>query len=296
MSSKLHDGEIELDSEAVRRLVASQFPRLAELPVTRVDSTGTVNGIYRLGAELYARLPRMASFANDLERELRLLPRVAAHVSLQVPEAVATGHPAADYPFTWAIYRWIRGQPYADQLVDDESRAAQDLARFVTQLREMDTSGAPRTGRAPLRELDDSTRAAIEAAGDQIDAAAAAAAWQGALDSPAWEGSPVWIHTDLLRPNLLVTGGRIGAVLDFGGVGIGDPAADVIAAWSVFGSAGRLAYRAALDVDDSTWDRARGYALHQAALIIPYYRDTNPRFVETARRTIHEVLDDMASR
>jgi len=100
----------------------------------------------------------------------------------------------------------------------------------------------------------------------------------------------VWIHADLLRPNLLVSGGRIVAVLDFGSAGAGDPAADVIAAWSVFGAAGRAAYRAALAADEATWQRARGYALHQALLIVPYYRRSNPRFAELAVRTIAEIL------
>jgi aminoglycoside phosphotransferase (APT) family kinase protein len=40
-----------------------------------------------------------------------------------------------------------------------------------------------------------------------------------ALAGPAWSGCPVWIHADLLRPNLLVDGGRIRAVIDFGGPG-----------------------------------------------------------------------------
>ena len=126
-----------------------------------------------------------------------------------------------------------------------------------------------------------------------IDGDAAAAAWERALRAPAWAGTPVWIHSDLLRPNVLVRDGRVCAVIDFGGVGVGDPAADVIAAWSVFGRAGRGVFRAALEVDDGTWERARGFALHQAALIVPYYGETNPGFVASARRTIEEVLADL---
>jgi aminoglycoside phosphotransferase (APT) family kinase protein len=113
------------------------------------------------------------------------------------------------------------------------------------------------------------------------------------LEAPAWDGTPVWIHTDLLRPNVLVDRGRLCAVIDFGSVGVGDPAADVIAAWSVFSQSGRATFRGALDVDDGTWNRARGYALHQAVLIIPYYAETNPEFVALAKRTVEEVLADI---
>jgi aminoglycoside phosphotransferase (APT) family kinase protein len=117
--------------------------------------------------------------------------------------------------------------------------------------------------------------------------------WEAALAS-TWRGPPVWFHGDIAAGNLLVDGGRLAAVIDFGAVGVGDPAADVIAAWAVFGSAGRERYRKALDVDDATWERARGYALTQAALIVPYYRETNPPFTASALRTIGEVLADLS--
>ncbi|MET0477148.1 MAG: aminoglycoside phosphotransferase family protein [Actinomycetota bacterium] len=253
-----------------------------------------MNAIYRLGDHLYVRLPRVREWADGLDREWHWLPRLSPRLSLRVPEPVAKGRPTSSYPFAWAIYRWIDGQPYADALVDDQREAARDLARFVAELRRIDPAGAPRSGRRPLGELDAGTRAAITSAGGVIDSDAAIAAWERALEAPVWDGSPVWIHSDLLRPNLLVRGGRLSAVIDFGAVGVGDPATDVIAAWSVFGPAGRETFRSALGVDDGTWERARGIALHQAALIIPYYASTNPGFVVHARRTVEQVLSPLA--
>jgi aminoglycoside phosphotransferase (APT) family kinase protein len=288
---RMHADEIEIDVALVRRLVAAQFPRLTDLPIRAVQSTGTVNAIYRLGDHLYARLPRVQSWARDVDREWHWLPRLAPRLSLQVPAPVAKGNPETWYPYPWAIYRWIDGQPYADELIDDEHQAAKDLAQFVGELRGIDpVVGAPHGGRRPLAALDAVTRAAIESARGVIDSDAATAAWERALEAPVWEGKPVWIHSDLLRPNLLAHGGRLSAVIDCGGVGVGDPAADVIAAWSVFGPTGRALFRSALDVDDGTWNRARGFALHQAAVIIPYYRETNPGFVSLAKRTIEEIL------
>lgn len=102
----------------------------------------------------------------------------------------------------------------------------------------------------------------------------------------------MWIHADLLRSNLLVDEGKLCAVIDFGGAGVGDPAADVVAAWTVFSRAGRQTFRSALDIDDGTWNRARGFALHQAAMAIPYYIETNPGFVALAKRALEEVLAD----
>ncbi len=288
----MHDDEIDIDAELVRRLLAAQFAHLTDLPIREVRSTGTVNAIYRIGDHLAARLPRVRRWASGLEREFHWLPRLAPHVSLLVPEPVAQGRPDSTYPSTWAIYRWIDGQPYADEIIDDEDLAARDLARFVAELRQITPDGAPPAGRQPLRELDDVTREAIEAARAVIDADAVVAAWERALQAPEWVGTPVWVHADLLRPNLLVRHSRLRAVIDFGSVGVGDPAADVIAAWSVFGHRGRETFCDALAVDDATRDRARGYALHQAALIIPYYAQSNPGFVTSARRTIEQVLAD----
>jgi aminoglycoside phosphotransferase (APT) family kinase protein len=289
----LHADEVATDVSLVRRLLTAQFPQWADLPIEPVASAGTVNAIYRLGDDMVVRLPRVHRWAAALEKEYHWLPKLAPHLPLAIPEPVAKGHPASWYPFSWAIYRWIDGQPYADELVDDEHQAARDLARFVVELRRIGpVIGAPRGGRKPLRELDAVARAAIESARDVIDSDAATAAWERALEAPVWDGTPVWIHTDLLRPNLLVDGGRLCAVIDFGGVGVGDPAADVIAAWSVFSNTGRWTFRGALDVDDGTWNRARGFALHQAAMIIPYYPETNPGFVALAKRTVQEVLAD----
>lgn len=289
---KMHESEVEIDDDLVRQLVATQFPHLRGLGVRAVQSTGTVNAIYRLGNDLCVRLPRLQAWADDLGKELRWLGKLGPELPLAVPEPVTTGDPGSGYPFRWAIYRWLEGDVYTPDRVDDERQAAVDLAHFVSELQRIDVAGAPRSGRLPLRQLDDITRAAIRSLSGGVDAEAATAAWQRSLQVPAWSGTVVWRHCDLLPPNLLVKGGRLYAVIDFGAVGVGDPAADVIAAWTVFGPVGRASFRDALDIDDETWIRASGYALHQALLIIPYYRDTNPAFVAMAMRTVQEVLAD----
>ena len=293
--TRLHEHELRIDAGLVTRLVAAQMPRLAHLPVVAVPSSGTVNAVFRLGDDLYARLPRVPEWAESLDREWRWLPRLAPRLTLEVPEPVARGRPTDEYPCPWSVYRWIQGTTYADDVVDDERRAARDLARFVAELRGIDVPAeATPTGRRPLRELDLETRAAIGSLTGRADVAAALAAWDRALDAPAWDRArPVWLHADLLRPNVLVHDGRVRAVIDFGGIGVGDPAADVIAAWSVLGPGGRRLFRDALDVDDGTWERARGFALHQAALIVPYYAATHPGFTATALRTVEQVLADV---
>ncbi len=287
----MHDDELPVDLELVRRLLTEQLPELAGLPVRPVGR-GTVNAMFRLGDDLVVRLPRTATWAGDLDREREWLPVLRERLTLEVPEPVAQGRPTAEYPLAWAVYRWIAGDVYADRVVADETLAAVELARFVRELRSGPVAGAPLTGRRPLAELDAATRAAVVEAGALLDTRAVLAAWDRALAAPPFVGDRVWVHTDLLRPNLIVRDGRLVAVIDFGAVGVGDPSADVIAAWTVFGAAGRARYRDELEVDDATWDRARGYALTQAALIVPYYRESNPAFTASAVRTIGEIVGD----
>jgi aminoglycoside phosphotransferase (APT) family kinase protein len=248
-----------------------------------------VNAIWRLGTDMYVRLPRVKSWAGHLENELRWLPVLATHLSLDVPKPIAVGQPQFGYPFQWGIFAWYEGETFVPDRVD-QRRAAADLAEFIAELRCVDTAGAPRSRRdRPLRTLDADAHAAISAAGELIDAEAVASAWDGVLHAPPWTGAPVWVHGDLLPPNALVIDGRISAIIDFGGVGVGDPAVDVIAAWSMLDANGRTVLRTALDIDDATWARARGLALHQALMIIPYYVETNPAFVATAQRTVNQI-------
>ena len=287
---KMHEGEMEINIALVRRLMREQFPALADREISLVRSTGTVNAMFRLGTDLCVRLPRLERWAAGIENEWAWLPELALHISLHIPKPIVMGKPGQGFPCSWAVYEWIKGEPYQEDLINDERQTAADLVNFILELRSADQQGAPRGGRRPLWELDADTRSAIEASHGMIDTEAASAAWARSLESPPWDGEPVWIHGDLLKSNLLVQDGRLCAVIDFGGVGIGDPAMDVVPAWSVFNTAGREVFRQGLDVNDDTWSRARGYALHQAVMIIPYYAKTNPAFVAMAKRTVNEVL------
>jgi aminoglycoside phosphotransferase (APT) family kinase protein len=292
----MDDDELVVDEDLVRALLREQLPHLAHLPVRRFPSTGTVNAIVRLGDDLYVRLPRVPYWADDLVKELEWLPHLAPSLPLAVPEPVAAGRPSDTFPLAWAVFRWVPGSPYAVGSVD-EVRAARSLARFVSALRRVPVpDGAPPGGRAPLAQLDAATRDALERSRHLLDTDAALVAWDRALDAPGFDAEAehrVWLHGDLLPPNVLVDGGELAAVLDFGSLGAGDPAADTIAAWTMFTRPGRTAYREALGVDDATWERARGYALTQAALIVPYYEHTNPAFSAMARRTVAMVVEDV---
>lgn len=294
--AKMHADEADIDAGLVRSLVRAQFPQWAGLPVRRLASGGTVNAIYRLGDRLGVRLPLTEALAEDLRLELRWLPRLAPLLSIDIPEAVAAGTPSLEYPWPWAVYRWIDGRPPVEGELAGPDRVARELAEFVTAMRKVDLVGGPVAHRGgPLAEIDPEVRAAIEKLSrtdEPFDAGVASAAWEHALAVPAWSGPPCWVHSDLMPSNLLVDGGRLAAVLDFGTVGIGDPACDLIPAWNLLPPSAREVFRRGVGVDTDTWARGRGWALGMAIVQLPYYRATNPIISANARFVLRQVLDD----
>ena len=145
---------------------------------------------------------------------------------------------------------------------------------------------------APLAELDEQVRQSIAQLGDRIDGDATLLSWEESLSASGWDGDEVWVHGDLLPGNLLVVAGRLSAVIDFGGLNVGDPACDLQPAWNVFAGSSRTRYRAELQVDDASWLRGRGWALYQAVSALPYYWDTNPGMIRQASHALTQVLAD----
>jgi aminoglycoside phosphotransferase (APT) family kinase protein len=213
---------------------------------------------------------------------------------LAVPAPVAIGRPGEGYPFDWSVCRWLPGTDASGTITDLE-RAAVDLAGFVRALRKVPVTGAhprPAGGRGgPLAQHDERVRWSVAQLAGQVDGQAILRSWQESLDAPVWDGPQVWVHGDLLPGNLLVVDGRLSAVIDFGGLNVGDPACDLQPAWSLFDGASRARFRAELEVDDATWLRGRGWALF-AVTALAYYRDTNPCMVRQATRTVDRVLAD----
>ncbi|MFH8992594.1 aminoglycoside phosphotransferase family protein [Streptomyces sp. NPDC017940] len=295
---KLHTGEPDVDVPLVRGLLAAQFPEWAGLPVQRLPSSGTVNAVFRLGDTMTVRLPRTPGGADDVAMESRWLPWLAPQLPVAVPAVLGRGEPGEGYPWSWSVHRWLDGaHPVAGGLTAPGALAA-DLAAFVTALRRVDTADGPPAHRGgPLAGEDTETRKAIAELREHdegFDLDAATAVWESALRAPAWDGPPVWVHSDLMPGNLLTRGGRLHAVIDFGTAGVGDPACDLIAAWNLLPAHVRARFRTGTGADDATWERGRGRALSMALIQLPYYAATHPVIAANARHVIREVLADHA--
>ncbi|WP_196465340.1 aminoglycoside phosphotransferase family protein [Streptomyces spinoverrucosus] len=287
----MHADEVDLDAQLVRRLIAGQFPQWAELPVRRLESSGTENAMFRLGGELVVRLPRHPGAVGDVEHELRWLPELGPRLPLDTPRPVGRGEPGAGFPFPWSVYGWLEGSNPVAGALDEPERLAEDLAEFVVALRRVDADGGPPNHRGvPPATRDEPTREAIAQLEGRVDTDAMTALWEEALRAPEYAGPAVWAHGDLSPGNVLVSEGRLTGVIDFGVAGVGDPAVDLIVAWNLLPAGARETFRQAVGADDAEWARGRAWALSISLIQLPYYWETNPPLAANSRHVIGEIL------
>lgn len=292
---KLHLDEVDIETDAVAHMVAEQFPQGAGWPLHPVYPAGTDNVMFNLGGQFAVRLPRTPSGARMLEKELTYPPRLAPLLPAAIPTAVATGMPNDNYPFKWTVSRWLPGRnPLPGHAPEP---VAVQLAGFVRALHNIVppalTDGLASYRGVPLAARDLETRAAIARCEGHFDVGRLTRAWDIALEAPVGTEPATWIHADLQPGNLLVDRGGLSGVLDWGGLTVGDPAIDLIGAWSLLDDAGRLAFRRSLDVADGAWQRGRGWALSIGLVAYPYYVDSNPALAAVSKYQIEQVLAEL---
>lgn len=304
--SRLHSDEVPIDLALAEHLIAEQYPQFAGRPLRQLSSQGTDNVVFRLGEDLSLRLPRKASAVPSLDTEWEWLPRLAPQLPLSVPEPVARGEPTAEYPFPWTICLWVPGYAPRDPSDLDPRDTAERLGNFVRDLQAVDTTGAPvadeQTQRGgSLAAFDDITREALDdvvaliAAGsverELLDPGAARSLWDAAVAVPVWSGDGVWLHRDLYLDNLLAVDDRLAGVIAFGGLVVGDPAGNAMAAWHVLPAEQRVTFLRIVGADSATQLRARGWVLMQGLLALPYYVGSHGGMVRMARRALRAALD-----
>lgn len=300
VSDDIMNRKVDIKVPLVRRLVSTQFPHWADLPLQPVQFDGWDNRTFRLGENMAVRLPSAEAYALQVEKEQRWLPRLRPLLPLPIPIPLALGVPAEGYPWHWSIYQWLDGDIATVSHIEDLDRFAITLAEFLVALQRIDATDGPPPGQqnfwrgGPLTVYDGETQRALAALDGELDTRVAAAVWETALHA-AWHGQPVWIHGDVAAGNLLVKRGRLAAVIDFGSSGVGDPACDLTIAWTLLSKKSREAFRSVLPLDAATWARGRGWALWKALITVNEYKNTDPIKTDQARHVIEEVFADYRS-
>ncbi|WGM39466.1 aminoglycoside phosphotransferase family protein [Caulobacter sp. NIBR1757] len=286
-----------INTALVERLIAAQFPQWADLAVRPVPESGWDNRTFRLGAEMLVRLPSAAWYAPQVEAEHGWLPVLGPGLPLPIPQPLARGEPGEGYPWPWTVARWIEGETAMSAGVGGDAAFGADLARFLSALQGLDAAEGPAPGvrnfhrGGDLATYDGETRAAIGRLDGRFDAAAATAVWEAAL-AARFEGPAVWVHGDVAPGNLLVRDGRLCAVIDFGGMAVGDPACDLAVAWAFLEGGARSAFRAGLPLDAGTWARGRGWALWKALILATGLAQAKAEEVARAGATLPVVVSE----
>lgn len=284
--------ELDIDEALVRGLLAAQHPDLAELPLTAAGY-GWDNAMWRLGDELAVRIPRRQLGAELMDREQRWLPDLAPRLPTPVPAPMHLGRPSqevdadATYPWPWSVVPWFTGETADARPLGVEGTRALGSALHALHVRApKDAPVNPFRG-IPLSERPDPLPD-LDALYDGAPPRGLGRVWRRALAAPD-TGWRTWTHGDLHARNLLVApGGRLAAIIDWGDLGVADPAVDLSALWTVLDPGLHGVFCSAYGpVEGTLLERARGWALVFAAIFASL--DDDPGAVAIGRRTLERL-------
>jgi aminoglycoside phosphotransferase (APT) family kinase protein len=283
--------------DLARKLIAEQFPEYADLPITDVEKQGHDNRTYRLGRNMLIRMPTDADYALKVPKEQELLPQLAKRLSVSIPVPIKMGKPSADYPYPFSIYKWLPGKSInlLTLTAQDKEQLAFDLAKFLKELQAINDVEGPEPGQHNwwrgdhVSVYDKGAREQIAELVEIIDASKALALWGRACETK-WDKTPVWIHGDFAIGNILMDGGKLSAVIDFGGAAVGDPACDLVIAWTYLSGKAREVFISKMDMDADTWLRARAWALWKATFELCQIADKNSPESQVQKKIIDDLI------
>lgn len=285
--------EVEIDDRLVRALLEEQHQDLAGLPLRHV-ATGWDNSTYRLGERYAVRLPRIRAAVALLRNEQRWLAVLAERLPIPVPAPVRLGRPGAGFPWPWSVVPWADGQPADREAVspDEAGRFGGFLAAVHRPAPEdfprNDWRGVPLAGVADGVERRLRNLSTMDT-GLAVPLAEVRERWDRALAAPLPDAETC-VHADLHPKNLVVRGGRLVSVLDWGDMTAGDPAIDLGAVWMLFPT----------EVHGQVWAgygtvrpealaRAAGWAVFFGLTLLEVGLAGDPPFAEIGRQTLTRV-------
>ena len=178
----------------------------------------------------------------------------------------------------------------------DKEQLSFDLAKFLKELQAITDVEGPEPGQHNwwrgdhVSVYDKGARDQITELAEVIDVNKALALWDKAC-ATRWNKAPIWIHGDFAIGNILMDGGKLSAVIDFGGAAVGDPACDLVIAWTYLSGKAREIFIAEMDMDQDTWLRARAWALWKATFELCQITDKRSHEAEAQKRIIDEVMN-----
>lgn len=289
------DSILEITLEIVQDLVEHQFPQWSHLTIAPVAKGGHDNRTFHLGDDKTIRLPSGEVYVAQIEKELQWLPFLGQYLSVPISTPIVKGEPGENYPYVWSVNRYIEGDTLSIDNIDSFHQFADELAVFLKNLQSIDTKDGPVAGEhnfyrgGDLSIYHQETQDALSQLSECLPTKIVMDIWERALDSK-WDKKAVWLHGDIAPGNILVANGHLCGVIDFGIMGVGDPACDYAMAWTFFDQESRKEFLKYMD--QNTIDRARGWALWKA--LITYHSDSKS-IAENSKFTIQAILDEWMS-
>ena len=281
-----------------RKLIAEQFPEYSNLPLTDVEQQGHDNRTYKLGPDMLIRMPTAACYALKVPKEQELLPEFANFLSIKIPAPIKTGKPSSDYPYPFSIYQWLPGKSINLLTLTDQEKEqlAFDLAKFLKELQAITDVKGLEPGQhnwwrgEHISVYDNDTRKQITSLASFINTKKALALLDKA-NATKWAKKPVWIHGDFAVGNILINDGRLSAVIDFGGVAIGDPACDLVIAYTYLSGKARDIFISEINMDQDTWLRTRAWALWKATFELCKITDKTSLKAKLQKQIINDITN-----
>lgn len=287
-----------INTDLARQLIAEQFPEYTHLPIISVEKQGHDNRTFRLGNEMLIRMPTAESYALKVPKEQQLLPKLAQHLRVSIPTPIKMGAPSKDFPYPFSIYKWLEGTSINLLTLGNDAleQLALDLTKFLKELQSITDVDGPEPGQHNwwrgdhISIYDKSARKQISDLVGIIDSDKAVNLWKRALKTK-WCRPAVWIHGDFAVGNMLLIDNKLSGIIDFGGVALGDPACDLVIAWTYLTGKARDIFIQGIDLDADTWLRARAWALWKATYELCEIENKDSPEARIQKRIISEVIN-----
>ncbi len=289
--------QLDITPALAYKLITEQFPGYAHLPVLEVEKQGHDNRTYRLGNDMLIRMPTAESYALKVPIEQELLPKLAPHLNVNIPVLIKMGMSSKNYPYPFSIYKWLEGTSInlLTLSTGEMDRLAFDLAKFLKELQSIEDVDGPVPGQhnwwrgSHISVYDKGAREQIAALSTSIYQGKAIDLWKRACKTK-WDKPPVWIHGDFASGNMLIKDGKLSAIIDFGGICLGDPACDLVIAWTFLKDNARDIFIREMALNEDTWLRAKAWALWKATFELCQIADKNSPEALIQKRIIEEVI------
>ncbi len=283
--------------DLAHKLITEQFPQFSHLPVTDIEKQGHDNRTYRVGDHMLIRMPTAEEYALKVPQEQQLLPQLAKYLSLSIPAPIKMGKPSRDFPYPFSIYNWLPGKSINLLTLTDQEKEqlAFDLAKFLKELQAITAIKSLEPGPhnwwrgCNVSVYDKGAHEQIAELTGVIDVTRALALWDKAC-ATKWDKTPVWLHGDFAIANMLMESGKLSAVIDFGSTAVGDPACDLVIAWTYLAGKAREIFIAEMNLDEDAWLRARAWALWKATFELGRLADKNSAEAKLQKGIIAEVI------